>query len=599
MCRSKQILKDVFGYSDFREGQQDIITAIDNDSDVLAIMPTGAGKSMCYQIAGLMRSGLTVVVTPLIALMKDQVDALQMNGVAAEAINSSITQDKKRDIWHKLNQGEMKLLYISPEKLLSGGFLDVIGDFNPSLFVVDEAHCVAQWGHDFRPDYRRLNILKENFPTLPIAAFTATADERTRREINHHLADGKAKTFIQGFDRPNINIDVRAKDNGRKQLLDFLHDHTGQQGIIYCLSRKSVDQTSALLVKEGYNALPFHAGMGDAVKYHNQERFLTEPDAIMVATIAFGMGIDKPDVRFVFHMDLPNSLEAYYQEIGRAGRDGEPAKAVLLYGIDSLINRRFMIANSPTSDEKKASDYQKLNALLTFCEAATCRRKYLLSYFSEIKNEDCNNCDVCITPPNVYDGTAHSKLALETIKATNEFYGQSHIVEILVGSKAEKITKKGHDNLSVHGQGGDISKSEWKTIIRQMMAADIIRATIEHNSLKMTPKGQAVLEGSEKVQFVKATRKTGAKATAAKQPLNMGDQDISLYNLLKKIRLEIAQEIGRPAFVIFHDKALQEIARSKPKNKREFLTINGVGETKFEQYGEIFLEAIASFDGPE
>lgn len=595
MSLSEQILGEVFGYSSFRPGQQDIISAIEQNKDVLAIMPTGAGKSMCYQIAGLMRPGLTVVVTPLIALMKDQVDALQANAVAAEAINSSLSPEKKREIWVRLKKGQLKLLYISPEKLISGNFLEFLAELNPTLFVIDEAHCVAQWGHDFRPDYRRLNVLKERFPAAPIAAFTATADERTRQEINNHLAARKAQVFIQGFDRPNITIEVQAKENSKQQLLSFIKKHQGQQGIIYCLSRKSVEKTAALLVKEGFNALAFHAGMSDGDKFTNQERFFAEPDALVVATIAFGMGIDKPDVRFVFHMDLPNSLEAYYQEIGRAGRDGNPSKAVLLYGLDSLMSRRAMIASAPTSDEKKASDYQKLNALLTFCEAATCRRKYLLSYFSEMKQEDCQNCDTCLSPPDVYDGTEQALLVLKTIQQTGEFFGQGHIVDVLRGSNTGKIRERQHDQLDTFGQGKNLSLAEWKTIIRQMLAADLMRATVEHNSLKISPKGRAVLKGQEPVQFIKQKKKKTSTMRSTTVPSSLSEVDGKLYQHLKAVRLKLAQEIGRPAFVVFHDRTLQELASQQPKTKQDFLAINGVGEAKFDQYGETFLRAINDF----
>ena len=475
--------------------------------------------------------------------------------------------------------------------------MDFLAEINPTLFVIDEAHCVAQWGHDFRPDYRRLNVLKERFPTAPIAAFTATADERTRQEINHHLTGGQAQIFIQGFDRPNINIEVQAKENSKQQLLSFLKKHQGQQGIIYCLSRKSVEKTAAMLVQEGFNALAFHAGMSDGDKFTNQERFFAEPDALVVATIAFGMGIDKPDVRFVFHMDLPNSLEAYYQEIGRAGRDGNPAKAVLLYGLDSLMSRRFMIASAPTSDEKKASDYQKLNALLTFCEAATCRRKYLLSYFSELKQEDCQNCDTCLSPPDVYDGTDQALLVLKTIQQTGEFFGQGHIVDVLRGGNTGKIRERQHDQLDTFGQGKNLSLAEWKTIIRQMLAAALMRATVEHNSLNITPKGRAVLKGQEQVQFIKQKKKKTSAMRSTTMPSSLTEAEGKLYQHLKAVRLELAQEKGRPAFVVFHDRTLQELASQQPKTKQDFLAINGVGEAKFDQYGETFLKAIKDFCG--
>ncbi|WP_262689736.1 DNA helicase RecQ [Kordiimonas aestuarii] len=590
-----ELLREVFGFSAFRRGQQHVAQTLVEGRNMLAIMPTGAGKSLCYQIAALVRPGVTVVVSPLLALMDDQVASLKANGVAAETINSTRSRDEKIAIWKRLTGGELKLLYMSPEQLMNGRVLSSLTRQHVAMFIVDEAHCVSQWGHDFRPEYRQLNALRETFPGIPIGAFTATADERTRREIMDNLLGNNAEVVVQGFDRPNIRIDVQQKNNASKQLLDFLQDFHGQQGIVYCLSRARVEATAKLLNQKGYKALPYHAGLPADVRQENQELFLSRSGIIMVATIAFGMGIDKPDVRFVMHMDLPSSMEAYYQEMGRAGRDGAPARAMMLYGFDNIRARREMINGSGASEEKKRSEQQRLNALLAFCEAATCRRNVLLRYFGDAEKPPCGHCDTCLYPPDVYDGTPLAKLALGAIDATGEIYGRTYIVDLLVGAGNQKLKASGHDRLEIFGLGRDVSGPEWQNIFRQMLACGLVDVDTTYGSLKIRQAGRAVLHGTEHVQFVKgnAAISRRRKKVVREQHLSTGDE--ALFEHLKAVRLELAREENVPAYVIFHDAVLMEFSALKPGNEPEMLAVSGVGPRKVEKYGATFIKAVANF----
>lgn len=593
---AEQILRDVFGFAGFREGQQQAVEILAGGRNLLAIMPTGAGKSLCYQLAALLRPGITIVVSPLLALMDDQVASLKANGIAADTINSTKSRDEKVAIWHRLTAGELKLLYLSPEQLLNGRLLAALSKQDVAMFVVDEAHCVSQWGHDFRPEYRQLDQLRTMFPHVPIGAFTATADKPTRAEIMEHLLGNEGDLVVQGFDRPNIRIDVQQKNNGNRQLLDFVAEFEGQQGIVYCLSRAKVESTAKFLNEKGYKALPYHAGLPVEVRQENQELFLSRPGIIMVATIAFGMGIDKPDVRFVMHMDLPSSMEAYYQEMGRAGRDGNPARAMMLYGFDNIRVRRDMIASSNASDAKKRSEMQRLNALLAFCEAASCRRNVLLRYFGDEEKPPCGNCDTCLNPPKVYDGTAHAKLALGAIEATGEIYGRGYIVDLLVGAGNAKIQSSGHNRLAEYGQGKALSAPAWQAVFRQMFAAGLIDVDTAYGSLKIRQQGAELMRGTGAVHFVEySAAPSRRKSKSAKQP-DMAGEDQPLFEHLKETRRVLARAENVPAYVIFHDAVLMAFAALRPTSAEDMLCISGVGPRKVEKYGDAFLEALATFE---
>jgi len=590
------ILRDVFGYPDFRPGQAQVIDAIMAGSSVLAVMPTGSGKSLCYQIPALALDGLTVVVSPLVALMRDQVEGLRLAGVSAESINSS--QDRSENIaaWQRVKAGTSKILYLSPERLMTEAMLAALADLPLNLIVIDEAHCVSQWGPAFRPEYEDLCRLKELFEGLPIAAFTATADGITRQDVERKLLAGRVRTFVAGFDRPNIQLAVEMKRGWKNQLAAYLDSRAGESGIVYCLSRKKTEEAAEFLKDRGIAALAYHAGMSAAQRSRNQDVFLTEPGTVMTATIAFGMGIDKPDVRFVFHSDLPGSIEAYYQEIGRAGRDGLPADATMLYGLDDIRMRRVFIEEEDSTPERRRREHQRLDALIGYCEAPECRRRTLLAYFGET-TEPCGNCDMCLNPARLADGTVEGQKALSAVMRTGQRFGAAHVIDVLRGQATEKVTGKGHDRLPTFGVGADHPKEAWRSIIRQLVAADFLALDIQgYGGLKVTSKGRDLLKGDAAFRYrtdtVRQKETKEKKAPVEASPLS--DEDNALLTALKTLRLELARERGVPAYVIFPDRALQDMARRRPASETEFAEVFGVGEAKLKEFAEPFLRAIAA-----
>ncbi len=590
-----RILKDVFGYDDFRPRQEEVVTALIDGDHALAVMPTGSGKSLCFQIPALVRGGLTIVVSPLIALMADQVAALRLAGVAAETINGS--KDRMENIltWRRVAAGETRLLYLAPERLMTERMLTALGRLPVQLIAVDEAHCISRWGPSFRPEYEGLARLNSLFPEVPIAALTATADEATRGDIATRLFNGTGKIFISGFDRPNIHLAVELRQDGRRQLLDFLASHRQQSGIIYCLSRDKTDKTAALLVSEGIRALPYHAGMAAAARSTNQDVFMTEPGVVMVATIAFGMGIDKPDIRFVAHTGLPANIEAYYQEIGRAGRDGQPAETMMLYGLDDIRMRRMFIDQEDGDDGHKRREHKRLDSLISFCESPECRRRVLLAYFGE-QTDACGKCDICQNPPEVVDGTAEAANALTVVRQTGQRFGAAHIVDVLRGANTEKIRNMGHERLSAYGLGKNIGKDEWRTIMRQLVATGFLRLDIAgHGGLSLTNKGDALLGGDESFNYRKHKLKAAGKPSRRRRAdaAELSDAEGTLFMALKELRLGLARERGVPAYVIFPDRALEDMAQRRPRNKSEMADVQGVGAAKLRDFATPFLAVIA------
>jgi ATP-dependent DNA helicase RecQ len=596
--RALGVLRSVFGYDSFRGHQADVIEHVAGGGDALVLMPTGAGKSLCYQIPALIRPGMGVVVSPLIALMKDQVDALRQAGVRAWALNSSLSPWEVSDIEREIEDGRLDLLYIAPERLTQPRTLTLLARTRVALFAIDEAHCVSQWGHDFRPEYLALSILHERFPEVPRIALTATAESVTRRDIVERLALGTARVFASGFDRPNIRYRVLSKRDAETQLLAFIEaEHAGDAGIVYCRTRSAVEDTAALLAAKGLPALPYHAGLEPPVRARHQDRFLKEEGVVVVATVAFGMGIDKPNVRFVAHLDVPKSLEAYYQETGRAGRDGLPADAWMTYGMEDVTALLGFIERSEMDETQKRIERYKLNALLGFCETTRCRRQVLLGYFGERDHPPCGNCDTCLTPPRSWDGLIAAQKALSAVARTGQRFGVAHLVEVLVGNATERIKRLGHDRLKTFGVGAELDKRQWRSVFRQLVAQGHLDVDVAgHGGLRFGETATLVLRGQTAVAFREdptiAPRQRRSRKTAAEAPVPTGP-DEALWQALRARRLALAKEQGLPPYVIFHDATLQEMVRRRPHDRLEFARIPGVGRSKLERYGDIFLAVIA------
>lgn len=592
---SLEILKSVYGYDAFRGPQARIVGHVIDGNNAFVLMPTGGGKSLCYQIPAIARPGMGLVVSPLLALMADQVAALRQAGIRAAALNSDLSPDERRDLWHAIATGTLDLLYIAPETLLRPDVLDRLDGVRLSLIAIDEAHCLSQWGHDFRPSYRQLDAVVARFADTPRMALTATADEPTRAEILSHLGIAQADAFIAGFDRLNIRYAIEEKDNPRAQLKDFLRRHEDESGIVYCLSKRKTEETAEWLRREGHDALAYHAGMDKAAREANQRRFQHGEAVIMVATIAFGMGIDKPDVRFVVHIDLPGSIEAYYQETGRAGRDGLAADTLMLYGHDDIALRSRFIEESDAPEQRKRMERQKLDALLGLAETAGCRRQVLLSYFGD-RCEPCGNCDTCAEPPTLFDGTIAAQKALSCIYRTGERFGQAYIADVLLGVGNERIAGFGHDRISTFGIGTEHDNRTWRAILRQLIALRLIDVDLAgHGGLSIAPAGRDFLRDKPTL-MLRAPRppraRRGKVARSAVQSA-VSEADRALFTALRQKRLEIARAQNVPPYVIFHDRTLLELAAARPASRSEMAGVPGVGEAKLDRYGPAFLSVIA------
>lgn len=589
-----QILNSIFGYHEFRGPQANIIDAAIAGDDVLVLMPTGGGKSLCYQIPALVRDGVGIVISPLIALMQDQVSALRELGVRAGFLNSTLSSQEWWQTESALQKGELDLLYIAPERLIQPRTIELLHSLKISLFAIDEAHCVSQWGHDFRADYLKLDLLHREFPQVPRIALTATADLRTRDEIVARLQLQNAQQFISGFDRPNIQYRIAQKNNPKIQLMRFLREEqAGNSGIVYCLSRNKVDQIAQWLRSEGFNALPYHAGLAANTRQQHQERFLREDNIIMVATIAFGMGIDKPDVRFVAHLDLPKSIEAYYQETGRAGRDGEPATTLLLYGLEDVVKLRQMMAQSEGNEEFKRNEQQRLNAMLGLCEITSCRRVSLLRYFGDNPTHACGNCDCCITPPQTWDATEAVQMALSCVYRTGQRFGAGHVIDVLRGSNNEKILSFDHHKLTTYGIGKQLSADEWKSIFRQLVARGLLDVNNDgFGGLLLNETCRAYLRGEEKIHLRRDVKLAVSSPRKANLSKAIEAEDQSLWNTLRSCRKRLAEEQGVPPYVIFHDATLREMLEFRPLTPEQLRNITGVGESKLKRFGEEFLAVL-------
>ena len=589
-------LSTVFGFDSFRPGQEEIVNAVTRGENVLAIMPTGGGKSLCFQLPALARNGLTVVISPLIALMRDQVRGLKEAGVAAGALTSGNTQEETDTVFASLDNGSLKLLYMAPERLAAGGIIGMLRRANVQMIAVDEAHCVSQWGHDFRPDYLRIGELRRNLG-VPLAAFTATADAETQQEIVTRLFDGTApSTFLRGFDRPNIHLAFAAKDGPRAQVLDFAAARKSQSGIVYCGTRAKTETLAQALSAAGHSACFYHGGMAAEDRRHVEGRFAVEDGLIVVATVAFGMGVDKPDIRWVVHADLPKSIESYYQEIGRAGRDGGPAETLTLYGADDIRLRRSQIDEGLAPPERRAADHGRLNALLGLAEAVECRRKNLLGYFGETEIS-CGTCDLCDSPPETFDGTEAVRKALSAILRTGEYFGAGHLIDVLTGKGTDKIRARGHETLPTFGVGRDIGRPQWQAIFRQMMGHDLIRPDPErHGALRMTDAARPLLRGESKISLRIDSLRQSDRRPVVKAMIN--DEDAPLLSALKAKRRALAEAAQVPAYIIFTDRTLIEMAETRPKTIDQMAGIGGVGAKKLDSYGSAFLQIITGDEKP-
>ncbi|UYM17118.1 DNA helicase RecQ [Endozoicomonas euniceicola] len=593
-----EILHNTFGYESFRGFQKEVINTVIQGLDALVLMPTGGGKSLCYQVPALALAGTTVVVSPLIALMEDQISSLKQLGIRAESLNSGTPYPEQQRIEQELLTGHLDLLYVAPERLLTESMQRLLDQVKLALFAIDEAHCVSQWGHDFRPEYLQLCRLKHRYPGIPRIALTATADRRTRKEIAERLELDNARVFVDSFNRSNIFYRISQKKQGKQQLLRFLQkEHPEDSGIVYCLSRKRVEDTAHWLNEQGRLALPYHAGMSNEERSRNQQRFLKEDGLIIVATVAFGMGIDKPDVRFVAHLDLPKSIEAYYQETGRAGRDGLPATAWMVYGLQDVVLLRQIQSGSKASPEIQRVEQQKLDAMLSLCEVTSCRRQVLLNYFDEPMDEKCGHCDLCLEPVDTWDGTEAARKALSCVYRTGQLFGVSHLVDVLMGKETAKVCQFNHQHTSTYGIGKDYKQTEWRSIYRQLVARGYINVDIEgHGSLKLNERCRPLLKGDERI-LLRQDRYEHA-TTKSTQPVEKGrvlvaDEDKPLWDALRTLRREMAEKQGVPAYIIFNDKTLFEMLRHKPCDLEAMSQISGVGQYKLEQYGQQFVELIS------
>jgi ATP-dependent DNA helicase RecQ len=589
----KKILGDVFGYTEFRGHQRSIIDATLQGRDSLVIMPTGGGKSLCYQIPAILRKGTGLVVSPLIALMQDQVTALHELGIAADFLNSSQSPEEQREVTTRLRHGELQLLYVAPERLVTEHMRSLLRDTPLSVIAIDEAHCVSQWGHDFRHDYLALGDLGDLFPGVPRMAVTATATDRTREEIVARLELDEPELFVAPFDRPNISYTVQVKNNERAQLLKFLQSHRGDAGIVYCLSRKKTESIAGWMCEQGFEALPYHAGLAAEVRARNQRRFLTGEGLVIVATIAFGMGIDKPDVRFVAHLDLPKSIESYYQETGRAGRDGEPADAWMVFGLQDVVRLRQMLDQSEADEEYRRYETVKLDALLGWCEVTGCRRRPLLAYFGDSLAEDCGNCDCCLAPAKTWDGTEAAQKLLSAVYRTGQRFGAAHLVDVLMGKETDKVMQHGHDQLSVFGIGKDLPSTTWRSVARQLIVGGYLRSdAARYGALVLTDTSRSVLRGTTPVQFREDPKRSVVAPRKATVDRVVADEDSSLWEALRACRQSLASEHNVPAYVIFHDRTLHEMLACRPQTAAEMLGISGVGKKKLETYGDRFLAVL-------
>ena len=589
-----EILKNVFGFSNYRYGQKEIVENILSKKQTLAIMPTGAGKSLCYQLPAVISKKKTIVIAPLIALIEDQVSSLKECGVNVEQLHSNQSSDELTSSWNNFKNGKSNIIYISPERLMTDHMINNLKSFEIGLFVIDEIHCVSKWGQSFRPDYEKLSKLKKIFPNSNIVGFTATADKTTRLDIINKIFDNDPKVFVKGFDRPNLSLSVYQKTNWKLQIIDFLNSRKGQSGIIYCLSRKKTEEVSSFLIEKGFYASAYHAGLDASVRKNVQNIFMTVHAHIVVATIAFGMGIDKPDIRFVVHLNLPGSMEAYYQEIGRAGRDGKPADTLLIYGLDDLVIRRKMVEESNSDSEHKLRENKRLDYLLSYSETPECRRKVLLAYFDDFP-KSCNNCDNCLNPPKLIDGTILAQKLLSTIYKTGQYFGQAHVINVIRGSEDKKIIERGHQNLSVYGIGQDKSKNFWQSFLRQLLANGHLQINFQrYGAVQITDIGVEVLKNKKSFFYKDILVKLEKKLTKNIRYENkdISNESLNLLKVLKALRLKIAKKKNLPAYTIFHDISLIQMSQIKPNNQTDMLKIDGVGTKKFEKYGELFIDEI-------